>query len=210
MKVSKEKTLETPQEKFWRSDFGNDYSKRCSGDNLVMNNIGLFCDSLKTIGKIDSVVELGCNIGLNLRALKKINPDIKLTGYEINEFAAGKARNLEIADIKVASIIDRIEEENKFDLSFIKTVLIHINPEELSKVYQNLYSLTKRYVLIVEYYNPTPVTVSYRGNDDRLFKRDFAGEMIDKYNMKLVDYGFVYHRDNMFPLDDMNWFLLEK
>ena len=65
-------------------------------------------------------------------------------------------------------------------------------------------------MLIVEYYNPTPVTVSYRGNDDRLFKRDFAGEMIDKYNMKLVDYGFVYHRDNMFPLDDMNWFLLEK
>jgi len=41
MKVSKEKTLETPQEKFWRSDFGNDYSKRSSGDNLVMNNIVL-------------------------------------------------------------------------------------------------------------------------------------------------------------------------
>jgi spore coat polysaccharide biosynthesis protein SpsF len=35
--------------------------------------------------------------------------------------------------------------------------------------------------------------------------------MMDKYsNLKLVDYGFVYHRDYQFPQDDMNWFLLEK
>ena len=26
----------------------------------------------------------------------------------------------------------------------------------------------------------------------------------------LVDYGFCYHRDNNLPLDDINWFLLEK
>ena len=26
----------------------------------------------------------------------------------------------------------------------------------------------------------------------------------------LVDYGFVYHRDNCFPQDDINWFLFEK
>jgi spore coat polysaccharide biosynthesis protein SpsF len=26
----------------------------------------------------------------------------------------------------------------------------------------------------------------------------------------LVDYGFTYHRDNAFPMDDTTWFLLEK
>ena len=71
--------------------------------------------------------------------------------------------------------------------------------------------MSKRYICIVEYYNPTPVSVSYRGHDDRLFKRDFAGEMMDKYNdLRLVNYGFVYHRDLNFPLDDLTWFLLEK
>jgi hypothetical protein len=28
--------------------------------------------------------------------------------------------------------------------------------------------------------------------------------------MRLVDYGFIYRRDPNFPLDDANWFLLEK
>ena len=65
--------------------------------------------------------------------------------------------------------------------------------------------------MISEYYSPNPVSVNYRGNEDVLFKRDFAGEMMDMYNdLKLVNYGFVYHRDDFFPGDDANWFLLEK
>lgn len=73
----------------------------------------------------------------------------------------------------------------------IKEVVIHINPDMLSQVYQSLYSLSKRYICIVEYYNPTPVSVSYLGHEDKLFKRDFAGEMVDRYN-------------------DLTWFLLGK
>jgi len=97
------------------------------------------------------------------------------------------------------------------DLVFTKGVLIHINPDMLSQVYQSLYRLTKRYICIVEYYNPTPVSVSYRSHEDRLFKRYFAGEMMDKYSdLRLVNYGFVYHRDSNFPLGDLTWFLLEK
>ena len=63
----------------------------------------------------------------------------------------------------------------------------------------------------MEYYNPTPVEVTYRGNTGKLFKRDFAGELLDKYSdLELVDYGFIYHRDNCFPQDDITWFLMEK
>ena len=54
------------------------------------------------------------------------------------------------------------------------------------------------------------VTVNYRGNSDRLFKRDFAGELMDRYPLRLIAYGFSYHRDNYFPQDDSTWFLLEK
>jgi pseudaminic acid biosynthesis-associated methylase len=87
---------------------------------------------------------------------------------------------------------------------------MHIKPTELAKVYENLYNLSKKYILIYEYYNPTPVSILYRGYEDRLFKRDFAGELIDKYNLHLVDYGFRYHRDNYFPAGDGTWFLLQK
>jgi hypothetical protein len=44
-----------------------------------------------------------------------------------------------------------------------------------------------------------------------LFKRDFAGEMLERYpDLELIDYGFVYKRDNNFPQDDITWFLLKK
>ena len=99
----------------------------------------------------------------------------------------------------------------RFDLVLIKGVLIHINPDYLPQVYETLYQSTGRYLLISEYYNPTPVQVSYRGHSDRLFKRDFCGEFLDHYpDFELIDYGFVYHRDPNFPQDDTTWFLLER
>ena len=68
-----------------------------------------------------------------------------------------------------------------------------------------------RYLLVAEYYNPSPVTIPYRGHENRLFKRDFAGEILEKYpSMTLIDYGFAYRNDPSFPQDDITWFLLEK
>jgi len=64
--------------------------------------------------------------------------------------------------------------------------------------------------MICEYYNPTPVSVEYRGNKERLFKRDFAGEMINRFNLRLIDYGFNYQHDYYLTNDDTTWFLMEK
>ena len=64
---------------------------------------------------------------------------------------------------------------------------------------------------MAEYYSPAPVEVSYRGYSNKLFKRDFAGEMLKNYtDLELIDYGFLYHGDPAFPQDDINWFLLKK
>lgn len=98
-----------------------------------------------------------------------------------------------------------------WDLALIKGVLIHINPDELNLVYDKLVTATNRYLMVAEYYNPVPVAIPYRGHTDRLFKRDFAGEIMERHpEMQLLDYGFVYRRDPNFPQDDMTWFLMEK
>ena len=98
-----------------------------------------------------------------------------------------------------------------WDLVLIKGVLIHINPDELNQVYEKLVAATNRYLMVAEYYNPVPVAIPYRGHADRLFKRDFAGEIMELHpEMKLLDYGFVYRRDPNFPQDDLTWFLMEK
>ena len=203
-------TFKTEQEKFWAGEFGNEYLKRNQGEPLIVSNVVLFSRILQRAPQVKSIVELGCNIGLNLQALQRIDKDFVLRGHEINHTAAQQASQLGIAEIVEGTILDPLPATTQYDLAFTKGVLIHINPEQLDKVYDNLYRLSRRYIVVVEYYNPTPVVVNYRGNTDRLFKRDFAGEMIDKFGLRLLDYGFVYHRDSYFPQDDANWFLLEK
>ncbi len=203
-------SYKTAQENFWAGEFGNAYIGRNRGEALVTANVMLLGQVLRAAAPVKSIAELGCNIGLNLQALRRINPDFALRGYEINASAAGVARDLGIADIQRATIVEALPTDQTFDLTFTKGVLIHINPAELDAVYNNLVNLSNRYVLVCEYYNPSPVVVPYRGNEDRLFKRDFAGELIDKFGLRLVDYGFVYHRDAYFPQDDTTWFLLEK
>ena len=199
----------TEQENFWTQEFGADYIDRNSSDQLLYSKIAMWSQILRSANSITSIRELGCNVGLNLLALKKLFPEISLKGVEIYKEAAAKASELKIADITHGTILEPIT-KTKVDLTFTMGVLIHINPDYLKNVYENLVNGSNRYILVAEYYNPTPVKMSYRGEEDRLFKRDFAGELIDQYSLKLVDYGFVYKRDNWTPQDDITWFLLEK
>lgn len=203
-------TFKTDQEAFWAGGFGDEYASRNQGETLITSNVVLFGNMLRSAPGVRSVVELGCNIGLNLQALNRIDSEIALCGYEINGNAVQKARDLGIAEIHHQTIIEAIPAATTYDLAFTKGVLIHIHPDELPRVYDNLFAISRRYILVCEYYNPSPVTVTYRGNADRLFKRDFAGELMDRFGLSLVDYGFTYRRDNYFPQDDCTWFLLEK
>ena len=199
----------TEQEEFWAGSFGDEYVERNRSNNLLISKTCMFSTMLRSTNNLKSVRELGCNIGLNLVALNSLKPSLEISAYEINKKAADEASKLNIATIYNASILDAIDQP-AVDLVFTCGVLIHINPEKLEKVYQNLFNSSKKYILIAEYYNPSPVTINYRGHQNKLFKRDFAGEMMDKYNLKLIDYGFFYHRDELTPQDDINWFLLEK
>ena len=203
-------SFHTEQEQFWATDFGNDYPSRNEGEKMISSNLALFSKIFKNCPEVQSVAELGCNIGLNLIALNRINKQLKLRGYEINEKAAKTASEEDIAEIVNTTVVEALDASTTFDLTFTKGVLIHINPEMLHAVYQNLYDLSNRYILVCEYYNPSPVSIDYRGNKDRLFKRDFAGELITMYALKLVDYGFNYQHDPYLTQCDSTWFLLSK
>jgi len=96
------------------------------------------------------------------------------------------------------------------DLVLTKGLLIHIPPEKINIAYDIMYRSSKKYILICEYYNPVPVEVEYRGHSGKLWKRDFCGEIMQRYpDLKLVDYGFVGPWDE-YPQDSINWWLLEK
>ncbi len=204
-------TFKTEQERFWAGAFGREYIGRNEGSGLLASNLAFFAKALVAAGKVGSCIEFGANIGMNLRALRLLFPDMRQSAIEINPEAAQILGQALGGDrVFQGSVLDYPVAE-RFDLVLIKGVLIHINPDVLPAVYAKLHGCTGRHLLVAEYYNPTPVAVPYRGHADRLFKRDFAGELLDAYpDLRLVDYGFAYRRDPAFPQDDINWFLLER
>lgn len=204
------KEYKTEQEHFWAGEFGNEYVQRNKDQEIIAANTSLFSKIIAKAPHINSVIEFGSNIGLNLKAIKQLLPNVHLCAIEINQLAVEQLHATGNITVYHQSILDFTPDTPR-DLSFIKGVLIHLNPDVLQSVYQKLYESSKRYICIVEYYNPTPVELPYRGHEGKLFKRDFAGELMDKYpDLSLIDYGFCYYRDPVFPLDDLTWFLMEK
>ena len=209
--VNKDSNPLTDQENFWAGTFGEAYIDRNNSNSLLASNLDFFSRSLKCAGPINSCCEFGANIGMNLKAIQLLMPLVKITGVEINQKAAGELARLIGKENTFVGSISEYEVKTTVDLALIKGVLIHINPEQLPNVYQTLYESSHRYILVAEYYNRTPIEISYRGHTGKLFKRDFAGELLDLFpDLQLLDYGFAYHRDRKFPQDDISWFLLEK
>ncbi|MDG4904811.1 hypothetical protein P9279_30615, partial [Mesorhizobium sp. WSM4962] len=72
-----------------------------------------------------------------------VNPDAL---REATEY--GRCYRLSVTDPALATIVPAA------DLVVTKGLLIHIPPDDLPAVYDNLYDLSDRYIVIGEYYNP--------------------------------------------------------
>ncbi|MDR1361742.1 MAG: hypothetical protein LBJ16_00830 [Holosporaceae bacterium] len=203
----------TEQEEFWVGDFGDKYIERNNSQEQFASYLRFWSKIFKCRNNIKSVMEFGANIGINIRAIKMLLSSANLSAIEINKKAfkelikldlggGGEAFNESILNVKLS---------RTYDLVFTRGVLIHISPDELENVYKRIYECTNcgGYIMIDEYFNPYPISIDYRGEKNKLFKRDFAGELMDKYrDLELMDYGFTYHRDGWH--DDSNWFLMKK
>ena len=212
--------MSNEQETFWATTFGTEYTQR--NQQQAMTNAralgDFFLRATRTIRSDDalSILELGAGAGQNLEALNLIYPRAVTAGVEINPEAARILTDTAV-DVLITSALN-IEPGSlpPADLVLTKGFLIHIAPADLPRIYALIHASATHAILIAEYYNPTPVAVPYRGFDNKLWKRDFAGDLLDAYpDLRLVDYGFAYHRGTdsntyPFPQDDLTWFLLKK
>jgi pseudaminic acid biosynthesis-associated methylase len=198
----------TEEETFWEGPFGVEYTER----NVTAPELrtDFFKKVLELAPDVRSVCELGANRGDNLAALRRVRPDLTLTGVEVNAAAASVMGQVPGVRAIVSSIQD-FETDQIFDLVFTCGVLIHLNPGDLVSTYEKMVALSARYILVNEYFNPRPVEIDYRGHSSRLFKRDFAGELLDAHKQKLrvVNYGFLWNREEP-GWDNTTWVLFER
>ena len=175
----------TDQEFFWAGEFGDEYTER-NAKAAFAANVALFAKILGRAPGVASVLELGANRGNNLRAIRTLLPDVNLAAVEINQKAFAELQSIEGIQARNGSILD-YQPTQQFDLVLLKGVLIHLNPDALPKAYEVIWRASHRYICLCEYYNPTPVEVPYHGHSGKLFKRDFAGEILDRYPLRLLD-----------------------
>ena len=201
------------QEKFWENTYSKDYIKKNSDFNHVLLLEG-WNKILKSIDAPQTILECGANIGRNIEALNQIFPQAEKTAIEISVDAAAilneKFENLNVIN---ASILDSELTANHYDLTFTMGVLIHIHPKNLLENLEKIVASSKRYIVVGEYFNRTPVSLSYKGEDDKLFKRDFGKFVLEHFGDKLtlVDYGFLWgHIYDDGGFDDITWWVFEK
>ncbi len=197
----------------WRGDFGNSYVAR---NRPTQEIVGIMERVFRRVlgaapAAPASVLEVGCNVGINLRALRRFS-DAELFAVEPNATARqvvlkdGVLDEAHIADAWGSALP---HPDGRFDLVFTAGVLIHIPEPALRDTMREIHRTSRRYVACLEYFSRDPHTLRYRGEDDMLFKRDFGGLYLDMFpDLKIVDDGFFWRRST--GADDLTWCLLEK
>ena len=129
------------QEQQWANEFGNEYIERnflntAQEQEYFETTFGISRQALneKFLGDLPKdikILEVGCNIGIQLQVLQEMG-FTNLFGIDINrksiEIAKKTRKNIDIIE---GSALDIPFKDSFFDLVFTSGVLIHIAPENI-------------------------------------------------------------------------------
>ncbi len=197
--------MTTSQLDLWRSPFGAQYTDR--NDLEQPARIATWRRILDGI-TIERALEVGCNVGWNLRYLRAIGVG-DAWGIEPQRYAIERARaRTPGLTLVPGTAFDLPFRDGWFDLSFTSGVLIHIGPADLGRALDELYRVTSRWLAVIEYDHPEEVEVAYRGNAQALWKRDHGGIIASRFpGLMRRRSGFL---DRTAGYDDCTFHLFEK
>ena len=183
----------TRQLESWTGEFGRAYTDRNFGspqemDEWLAQDFGihksdLFRQFLST-QQISSgrVLEVGCNIGLQLRLLGAANPNLELYGLDPQAYALAKGRELSpMVNFIPGSAFDLPFKDGYFDVVMTNNVLIHIHPADLPAALAEIYRSSGQYIFLSEYFSEKPCEVNYRGNQGLLWKMNYMQRYLDLF-----------------------------
>ena len=158
-----------------------------------------------------SILEVGSNIGNNLHAINNIS-NAKL--YAVEPIKQAREILVNSGLLPSENIFDGTAEKIPFsnqsaDLVFTNGVLIHIHPNNLLQACKEIYRVSAKYIVCIEYFSDKNEEIPYRGHDEVLFKCDFGSFWLDNFSdLLLSGYGFNWKRAT--GLDNLNWWVFRK
>jgi pseudaminic acid biosynthesis-associated methylase len=196
----------TRLEQLWAGDFGRAYVERNRAAGAPREP---FWREILTELKPRRVLEVGCNVGANLRWIAEQSTPHDVYGIDINEDAVNELRR---ALPGVNAIVTPARElpfrDAWFDLVFTTGVLIHQPESTLPLVMSEIVRCSRRFILCGEYHSAETVEVPYREQSGALFKRDYGRIYQELFpELQLRRQGFL-GRDAGW--DDVTYWVFEK
>jgi pseudaminic acid biosynthesis-associated methylase len=207
----------------WTGRFGLEYQIRnASSWPSIKNRARLFGDIFQAMENANkanpspqpfpaSVIEVGGGCGDNLRAIDMIyersRQPVKLMSCDPNETA--RKWMADVATVQPGDLSALPYTDNAADMVFTSGVLIHVPPSDLPRALSEIYRVSKRWILSIEYYNNVPEEIEYRGRSGMLWRRDWGEAWLEQFPiLKPVAVGFAWKR--ITGLDNVTFFLFEK
>lgn len=189
--------MKTKQIEFWSGEFGKNYTDRNTWnlqewDQFYLQNWGITKIQMNenfigNLPKTSKILEVGCNTGMQLVGLQRMNFE-QLYGIEIQQYAVEKAKETtKNINIIQGSGFDIPFKDQYFDIVCTNGVLIHISPNDLPRIMEEIYRCSNKYIWGFEYYSENLTTINYRGNNDYLWKADYTSLFMEQFpNLELI------------------------
>ncbi|MCK4791582.1 MAG: methyltransferase domain-containing protein [Desulfobacteraceae bacterium] len=210
--------MNTKKTQEWAGNLGKEYTDR---NALSQDKMELLYKELYGITRTEmismfisnfdrdmKVLEVGSNVGDQLLCLQKAGFK-NLYGIELQSYAVelSKSRTKGMNIIQ-GSAFDIPSKDGFFDLVFTSGLLIHIAPEGVATVLEEMYRCTKQYIWGFEYYADMYTEIHYRGHADLVWKTNFSKLFLARFSeLILVREEHFKYREND-NIDVM--FLLQK
>ena len=161
--------MQTSQLELWRSEFGRAYTDR--NDHEKPERVVSWKRLLDGIVPARAL-EVGCNVAWNLEYLRRLGVG-EVFGVEpqVEAVCRGRCRGPEF-NVLHGTAFDLPFRDGWFDLAFTSGVLIHISPDNIGQALDELYRVSRRWIVAIEYDHPVETEIKYRGHNAALWKRD--------------------------------------
>jgi ubiquinone/menaquinone biosynthesis C-methylase UbiE len=165
------------------TDFWNKYTDE--NESIYHQEYAKFIRDLATSLKANSVLEVGCNIGNDL---KEFPENFDVHGIDLNEHALDIARQkLPSFKFKKSSILNMPFEDSSIDFVFTHYLLNYIPEQEMEKAIKELFRVSRKYILTCELFdeNESPLEGDTKGWKRNVFKRwlNFQVKIISHVDM---------------------------
>jgi len=171
---------------FWRGDFGKDYLQRNQPDYRA--RVPFWTHILEQTGA-SSFLDVGCNAGWNLEALRHISEEYVMSGIDVNREALDRAqtKGFDVHEGRADEIVTRFG-PGAAEMVITSGVLIHIAPEDLTATMQAIVDVSSHWVVAVEYESDPAREILYRGHTGKCWARPY-GRLYEALGLSIVEYG---------------------